>query len=77
MTVDNPFEYVYQYLGALGKTPLFPGTQYFTHTGDPGIYTYEAFLDGGIYRKEILEQDLLSDPELVIDMIRLELTFLV
>lgn len=76
MTINDPFKYVYRYLGASGETPLYHGDQHFSSSRNPGVYIYEAFLDEGIYRKEILEQDLLSDPQLVIDTIRLELLFL-
>lgn len=75
MTIDNPVNYVYEYLGALGKTPLTLESQSFYYIGR-GIYIYITFFNGKLYRKEILKQDLLSDPELVIHMISLELTFL-
>jgi hypothetical protein len=76
MTIHDPFKYVYGYLGASGRTPVSSGAQYIFYERDLGIYIYEAFLGGRVYRKEILEQDLLSCPELVVDMIRIELTFL-
>lgn len=75
MTIDNPRGYAYKYLGASGETRL-SSAQFFWFEAHQGIFVYESCNNGITYRKEIPEKDLLSDPQLVIDTIRLELLFL-
>ena len=76
MTIDDPFKYAYGYLGASGETRLGGGFQYFWFDQSQSIFIYETGYNGRWYRKEIPEKDLQSDPQLVIDTIRLELLFL-
>jgi hypothetical protein len=75
MTIDIPLAYVYDHLGASGKTPLSCEFQYFWFEASQSVYVYETVYNGVLYRKEIPEKDILSDPQLVIDTVRLELLF--
>lgn len=83
MTMPDPscFSYLYEFLGSEGSKRITEEEQCFWYTDVDDSFVYEVsdYIQpgGSSYRKVISREEAERDPDLIVNTIRLELTFLV
>jgi hypothetical protein len=66
----NTFEYLYEFLGSMGGSKITDESQYFYAHSDGYHYSVNG------YSRHITQEEAEKDLDLVVETIRLEITFL-